>query len=91
MGDSKDDRPDDEYSSINDSGELLKSLFREELNAIAAEKKKIMAAQTGDKSTAPKTAKSPAQNKGAGRKKAGLPNCLPVRATRNTTPTINSC
>jgi hypothetical protein len=71
MADNKEDKPGGEHPSINDSGELLLSLFREELNAIAAEKKKIMAAQTGDKSTAPKTAKSPAQNKGAGRKKAG--------------------
>ncbi|NIR18185.1 MAG: hypothetical protein GWN86_31535, partial [Desulfobacterales bacterium] len=55
MADNKEDKPGGEHPSINDSGELLKSLFREELNAIAAEKKKIMAAQTGDKSSAPKT------------------------------------
>ena len=71
MGDNNGDKPGDEYPSINDSGELLKSLFREELNAIAAEKKKIFSAQRGDKSTAPKTAKSPDQEKGAGRKEVG--------------------
>jgi hypothetical protein len=71
MADHKDDKLGGDDAFINDSGELLKSLFREELNAIAAEKKKIMGAQTGDKSTAPKTAKSPAQDKGSGREKAG--------------------
>ncbi len=71
MANDKDDKFDDESPSINDSGELLKELFREELNAIAAEKKKLLSAQTGDKSTAAKTAKSPGQDKEAGRKKLG--------------------
>jgi hypothetical protein len=71
MANDKDDKVDDEYAPINDSGELLKALFREELNAIAAEKKKILSAQTADKSTPPKTARSPAQDKGLGRTKVG--------------------
>ena len=71
MANDKDDKFDDEYPSLNDSGELLKKLFREELNAIAAEKKKILSAQTGDRSMAPKTERSPAQDKGASRTKVG--------------------
>jgi hypothetical protein len=71
MANDKDDKFDDEHPSINDSGELLKELFREELNAIAAEKRKILSAQTGDKSTPPKTAKPPAQDKGEGRTEVG--------------------
>jgi hypothetical protein len=69
MADNKDDKPGGGHASINDSGELLKSLFRDDLDAMMAEKKKKIAAKAGDKMGAPKTAKSPAQGEGAGGKK----------------------
>jgi cell division protein FtsN len=71
MVDHKDDKPGGEYASINDSGELLKSLFRDELDAIVAENKKETASKTPDRSSAPQKPKSQAGGKGAGRKKVG--------------------
>jgi cell division septation protein DedD len=71
MTNNKDDKPSGEHASINDSGELLKSLFRDDLDAITAEKKKETASKTPDKSSAPQKPKSPAGGRGAGRKKVG--------------------
>jgi cell division protein FtsN len=71
MADNKDDKRGGEHASINDSGELLRSLFREDLDAITAEKRKETAAKTGDRTGVPQTAKSPAQVKGTGRKEVG--------------------
>ena len=71
MADYKDDKPGGEYAPINDSGELLKSLFRDELDAIVAENKKETAAKTSDKSGALKKANSAARGRGVGRENAG--------------------
>jgi cell division septation protein DedD len=71
MVDYEDDTPSGEHASINDSGELLKSLFRDELDAIVAENKKETAPKTPDTSSPPQKLKSPAGGKGAGRKKVG--------------------
>lgn len=70
MADNKDDKSEREHASVNDSGELLKALFRKELDAIAAENRNETAAKTSDKTSAPQKPKSPAQGKGAGREKA---------------------
>jgi cell division protein FtsN len=69
MADNKDDKPGGEYAPINDSGELLKSLFRDELDAIAAENKEKTVAKTSDKSGAPKKPNLSVQGKGAAREK----------------------
>jgi len=71
MVDNKDDKPGGEHASINDSGELLKSIFRDDLDAITAEKKKKTVWKTPDKPSAPQKPKSPAGGKGAGRNKVG--------------------
>ncbi|MEJ2724852.1 MAG: SPOR domain-containing protein [Deltaproteobacteria bacterium] len=71
MVDYNDDKPGGEHGSTNDSGELLKSLFRDELNAIVAENKKETASKTPHTSSPPQKPKSPARGKGAGRKKVG--------------------
>ena len=70
MVDNKDDETGGDYASINDSGELLKSLFREEWDAIVAEKRREIAEKTVDKTSGPKMPRSPAQDKGASREKS---------------------
>jgi hypothetical protein len=71
MADNKDDKPGGEHPSINDSGELLKSLFRDELDAITAKEKKEASVKAGDKLSVPQKPKSSAQDKGAGGEKVG--------------------
>jgi hypothetical protein len=71
MADNENDKPGGEHASINDSDLFLQSTFREELKAIAAQKKKKRAPKTRVKTSAVKKPKSPAQGKGAGRKKVG--------------------
>jgi hypothetical protein len=69
MVDKKDDKPGGEDASINDSGELLKSLFRDDLDAMRARKRKETADKTGDKMSAPQKPKSPGSDRAAGREK----------------------
>ncbi len=70
MVNNKDDKRGGEYTPINDSGELLKSLFREELEAIEAENKEKTVAKTSDGSGAPQKPNVPAQGKEAREKAA---------------------
>jgi len=86
MADNKEDKPGGEYASINDSGELLKALFRDELDAITAENKEETAGKTSDKSSAPKKPNLPAQGKGAGREKAGAPIATEERKIAKSYP-----
>jgi hypothetical protein len=69
MTDNKDDKPGKDYPAINDSGELLKALFREELDAIRAEDREETVAKTSDKSGAPKKPNLANQGKGTRRGK----------------------
>jgi len=71
MVDYKDDKPSGEHASINDSGEILKSLFSDKLDALVAENKKDNASKTADTSSPPQKPKSPTGGKGAGRKRVG--------------------
>jgi hypothetical protein len=71
MADSKNDKPSAQEASMNDSGELLREVFREELDALTLDGKAKPAAKKDNMKSAVKEVKSPSQGKGAGRKKAG--------------------
>jgi hypothetical protein len=72
MVDNKNDKPSKENASLIDSDEFLQSIFREELKAIAAQKKKETASKTSVKTSAVKKGKATTETQGLGRKKAGL-------------------
>jgi hypothetical protein len=70
MADNKNDKPNAQGASMNDSGELLKSLFSEKLNALTLDQKGKASPKKDKKTSGIQKPKSQSQVKGAERKKA---------------------
>jgi cell division septation protein DedD len=70
MADKKDNKPAEDDSPFNSSGELFETLFREELDTLTNGQQEKAAPKTDRQASAAKTPKSPAKVKGARPRKA---------------------